>query len=277
MPLDPHTRQIVALAWSRILGLPDDSLTGLVGASGASGSPSASPRPARLEVPTDGDGPSSGRPVEGEARRAEGEDEQVATFLRLYGASVLYGPRWLLDAARDVDDEVLALESTFIRLGASHRGRSLGEAALYYADGVPQLERSETLAVSYETDHARQLESLCPADDVAEAGLSGLDSTFTLVPDDGTQAGLHGSADPVAGSGYEEWQGLIGQVGVLVRPDVRRLGLGAYAAAVAMEEAFTEGLVPQWRARMGHRASQHLADTLGFELAGSQTTVVFEP
>ncbi len=273
MPLDSHTRQIVALAWSRILGLPDDSLTGLIGAAGPS-----SPRPARLEVPTDGDGPSSGSPAGGEDRRASGrEDEQVATFVRLYGASVLYGPRWLLDAARDVDDEVLALESTFIRLGASHRGRSLGEAALYYADEVPQLERSETLAVSYEIEHAVQLESLCPADDVAEAGLSGLDSTFTLVPDDGTQEGLHGSADPVAGSGYEEWQGLIGQLGVLVRPDARRLGLGAYAAAVAMEEAFTEGLVPQWRARMGHRASQHLADTLGFELAGSQTTVVFEP
>ncbi|MEU3846227.1 GNAT family N-acetyltransferase [Micrococcus terreus] len=274
MPLDSHTRQIVALAWSRILGLPDDSLTGLIGAAGSS---SGSSRPARLEVPTDGEGPPSGRPAEGEARRAGREDEQVATFVRLYGASVLYGPRWLLDAARDVDDEVLALESTFIRLGASHRGRSLGEAALYYADGVPQMDRSETLAVSYETDHAAQLESLCPADDVAEAGLSGLDSTFTLVPDDGTQAGLHGSADPVAGSGYEEWQGLIGQVSVLVRPDVRRLGLGAYAAGVAMEEAFTEGLIPQWRARMGHRASQHLADTLGFELAGSQTTVVFEP
>mgnify|MGYP006199182849 FL=1 len=53
------------------------------------------------------------------------------------------------------------------------------------------------------------------------------------------------------------------------------MGLGAYAAAIAMEEAFTEGLVPQWRAALGNTASQHLADTLGFELAGSQTTVLF--
>ncbi len=262
MPLEPHTRQIVALAWSRILGLPDEALA-------------SSPRGTRLEVPTDGEAPPSGPDAPG--RRAEGQDEQVATFLRLYGTSVLYGPRWLLEAAREVDDEVLALESTFIRLGAAHRGRSLGEAALYYADGVPEMVRSESVAVSYETEHAVQLERLCPADDVAEAGLSGLDATFTLVPDDGSGHAQHGSPDPVAGAGYEEWQGLIGQLGVLVRPDVRRLGLGAYAAGVAIEEAFTEGLVPQWRARMGHRASQHLADTLGFELAGSQTTVVFEP
>lgn len=268
MPLDTHTRQIVALAWSRILGLEDDALAQAVASSS---------RGTRLEVPTDLPGPTSGMTSAAGAHQGPGEDEQVATFLRLYGASVLYGPHWLLEAASGVDDEVLALETTFIRLGASHRGRSLGEAALYYADAVPELGRSETLAVSYEVEHALQLERLCPADDVAEAGLSGLDATFALVPDDGAGTPQPDAPGPVAGAGYEEWQGLIGQLGVLVRPDVRRLGLGAYAAGVAMEEAFTEGLIPQWRARMGHRASQHLADALGFELAGSQTTVLFEP
>lgn len=262
MSLDEHTRQIVALAWSRALGLPDDALTSVVQPH----RPRASD-PARLEVPTDGEGTSSGR--------SDG-DGQRALFLRLYGASVLCGPRWLLSAAREVDDEVLALESTFIRLGAAHRGRSLGEAALYYADAIPEMVGSETVAVSYDSEHTRSLERLCPADDVAEAGLSGLDATFTLVPDGGGAGSPQDSPDPVAGSGYQEWQGLIGQLGVLVRPDVRRRGLGAYAAGVTMEEAFVEGLIPQWRARPGHRASQHLADSLGFELAGSQTTVVFE-
>ncbi|QCU77439.1 GNAT family N-acetyltransferase [Citricoccus sp. SGAir0253] len=248
MPVNSHTRQIIELAWARILGLPDGAITEATAAGGR-----------RIEVPTDDGG-------------TGGEDEHIATFVRLYGASVLYGPRWLIEAARDVDDEVLSLESTLIRLGAGQSARSLGEAVLYYADDVPEIERSGSVAVSFEAEDARALEAACPADDVAEVGLSGLDATFTLVPDDGSGTR---TGEPVAGAGYEEWQGLIGHLGVLVRPDVRRHGLGAYAGAIAMEEAFTEGLVPQWRAGMGHRASQHLADALGFELAGSQTTVLF--
>ncbi|MEO9247579.1 GNAT family N-acetyltransferase [Citricoccus nitrophenolicus] len=247
MPVNAHTRQIIELAWSRILGLDDEALASAGGR--------------RLEVATDaaaGDRPD--------------EDDQIATFVRLYGTSVLYGPRWLLDAARDVDDEVLALESTMIRLGTGHAARSLGEWVLYYADDVPDLDRSSTVAVSYEDADARELEAQCPADDVTEVGLSGLDSTFTLIPDDG--AGTP-TGRPVAGAGYEEWQGLIGHVGVLVRPDVRRMGLGAYAGAIAMEEAFTEGLIPQWRAALGNTGAQRVAASLGFELAGSQTTMLF--
>ena len=248
MPVNAHTRQIIELAWSRILGLDDGAMTEASEAGGR-----------RLEVATDaGDHPD--------------EDDQIATFVRLYGTSVLYGPRWLLDAARDLDDEVLALESTMIRLGTGHSARSLGEWVLYYADDVPDLDRSSTVAVSYEEADARELEAQCPADDVTEVGLSGLDSTFTLIPDDG--AGTP-SGRPVAGAGYEEWQGLIGHVGVLVRPDVRRVGLGAYAGAIAMEEAFTEGLIPQWRAALGNTGAQRVAASLGFELAGSQTTMLF--
>lgn len=246
MPVNAHTRQIIELAWSRILGLDDGALTEASAAGGR-----------RLEVAVEDD---------------SGEDDQIATFVRLYGASVLYGPRWLLDAARDLDDEVLALESTMIRLGASHSARSLGEWVLYYADDVPDLDRSGTVAVSYEAADAQELEAQCPADDITEVGLSGLDSTFTLIPDDG--AGTP-TGRPVAGAGYEEWQGLIGHVGVLVRPDVRLMGLGAYAGAIAMEEAFTEGLIPQWRAALGNTGAQRVAASLGFELAGSQTTVLF--
>jgi GNAT superfamily N-acetyltransferase len=246
MSVNAHTRQIIELAWSRILGLEDGALSAAADAGGR-----------RIEVAT-GD--------------QAGEDEQIATFVRLYGSSVLYGPQWLLDAARDLDDEVLALESTMIRLGAGNAARSLGEWVLYYAEDIPDLERSTSVAVSYEAADARDLEAQCPADDVTEVGLSGLDSTFTLVPDDG--AGTP-TGRPVAGAGYEEWQGLIGHLGVLVRPDVRLMGLGSYAGAIAMEEAFTEGLIPQWRAALGNTGAQRVAAALGFELAGSQTTVQF--
>ncbi|MGM7671365.1 GNAT family N-acetyltransferase [Microbacterium sp. A93] len=247
MPVNTHTRQIIELAWSRILGIEDGAITEASAAGGH-----------RIEVPIDD------QPL---------EDDRIATFVRLYGTSVLYGPSWLLDAARGLDDEVLALESTMIRLGAGHSARSLGEWVLYYADEVPELDRSSTVAVSYEAADAQEVEAQCPADDLTEVGLSGLDSTFTLIPDDGagTPAGR-----PVAGAGYEEWQGLIAHLGVLVRPDVRLMGLGSYAGAVAMEEAVTEGLIPQWRAALGNTGAQRVAASLGFELAGSQTTMLFD-
>jgi hypothetical protein len=246
MPVNAHTRQIIELAWSRILGLPDGEISEAAASGGR-----------RIEIATED------RP---------GEDDQIATLVRLYGTSVLYGPQWLLAAARDLDDEILALESTMIRLGAGHAARSLGEWVLYYAEDIPDIERSSSVAVSYEASDAQDLEAQCPADDVTEVGLSGLDSTFTLVPDDGSGTP---TGRPVAGAGYEEWQGLIGHLGVLVRPDVRLMGLGAYAGAIAMEEAFTEGLIPQWRAALGNTGAQHVAAALGFELAGSQTTVLF--
>ncbi|WGH93102.1 hypothetical protein QDX21_12565 [Auritidibacter ignavus] len=36
------------------------------------------------------------------------------------------------------------------------------------------------------------------------------------------------------------------------------------------------GLIPQWRAAMGHRAAQRMADAMGFQLSGSQTTLKIE-
>ncbi|WP_159552398.1 GNAT family N-acetyltransferase [Citricoccus sp. K5] len=257
MPVDAHTRQIIELAWSRILGLDDGAFA--AASSSTSSSPASSSGGRRIEVPTDADS-------------QQGEDDQIATFVRLYGSSVLYGPAWLLEAARGLHDEELALESTMIRLGAGHAARSLGEWVLYYAEDIPDIARSSSVSVSYEASDARELETQCPADDVTEVGLSALDSTFTLIPDDGTGTP---TGQPVAGAGYEEWQGLIGHLGVLVRPDLRLKGLGAYAGAIAMEEAFTEGLIPQWRAALGNTGAQRVAASLGFELAGSQTTVLF--
>lgn len=249
-PLSDHIKEVVLLAWARSLDLPDETLI----------EASRQARPARVEIASD-------------KVTIPGSDQCIATFIRLFNVNILYGPTWLLDAARDVDDEVLALESTLLRLGASHGGRSLGEAALYYLEDPLEMEPSSTLAVSNMAEHVTELEQLCPADDVLEAGLSELDHHFVLVPAD---AHDHVTGKPVAGSGFEVWESLIAVISTLTDPQLRRNGLGNFATGVAIEEAFVAGLIPQWKAPMGHSAAQKLADSLGFRLAGSQTTVFFD-
>jgi len=209
------------------------------------------------------EGPADGRLVEAEAPPAEG-----VVLLRLGGVVVLRAPGDVLAAARGVPEEVLALESTLLRLAAAHAPRSRGETELLYAVEAPELSPSETVAVSEEPEHAARLLALCPADDVHAAGLG--PAPLSLVPDDG-----HGHAlgDPLAGAGHRQWQGLVATLGALTVPEHRARGLGTYAAAVAMERAFLDGLVPEARVRTQDRPGQAIAAALGFAPAGTLTTL----
>jgi RimJ/RimL family protein N-acetyltransferase len=80
-----------------------------------------------------------------------------------------------------------------------------------------------------------------------------------------------------AGSGYDEWEGILAQLGVLVPPALRRGGLGTLAGAMATNDALDSGLVPQWRCRPENAASLGLARRLGYEAVGTQTTVLLSP
>src|SRR5699024_11655532 len=86
---------------------------------------------------------------------------QTATFLQLFNVSILYGPTWFLHAAREIDDEILALESTMLDLGYAAEARSLGEEAVYYAEDI-QLYDDAQLNVTSQSSDARRLERMCP-------------------------------------------------------------------------------------------------------------------
>lgn len=232
--LDDHVLGLVRWAWCRELGLPEGSLDDPSDRS-------------RLEVA----GPAD-----------------AVVVLQLAGATALRAPADVLGAARDLPDEVLALESTLLRLTARHAPRSLGEADLLYAAEAPEISPSSSVAVSDAPEHAARLTALCPADDVHAADLG--PAPLTLVPDDG-----HGEAlgDPLAGAGHTVWQGLLARMGILTVPEHRVRGLGTYAAAVAAERAFLDGLVPEARVRTQDRAGQAIAMALGFARAGSLTRI----
>lgn len=232
--MEPGTRAIVELAWARRLGLPDDALE-----------PGASWRVTRV-------------------------DESVAMFVRLWEHRVLVGPDWLLDLADGLDDDVLVSGSGLLGLtvrtpGAAASGRLLGEAVLSFTDLYLEHEQLETVEVADDPQAVHDLERQCPPDDVTEVGLGTMPERFVLLDD--RQA-------PDAGSGYEEWEGILAHLGVLVPPALRRGGHGTLAGAMATNDALDSGLIPQWRCRRENTASLALARRLGFEPVGTQTTVL---
>lgn len=232
--MEPGTRAIVELAWARRLGLPDDALE-----------PGASWRVTRV-------------------------DDSVVTFVRLWEHRVLVGPDWLLDAAHGVDDDVLASGSGLLGLtvrspAAAVSGRLLGERVLGFTDLYLEHDALETVEVADDPQAVHDLERQCPPDDVTEVGLRTMTERFVLLDD---------REAPDAGSGYEEWEGILADLGVLVPPALRCEGHGTLAGAMATNDALDSGLVPQWRCRPENLASLALARRLGFEPVGSQTTVL---
>lgn len=191
------------------------------------------------------------------------------TFVSLFGTEALVGPTWALDASRSLSGGELARHSTLLSMSRSHGGRALGEAILYFCDALPSFP-DEGPPVSSDPEHAVALERLCPPDDVAEVGLSAMEYTCVLVDES------QDPPAPLAGSGYDIWEGILAHLGVLTAPGERRRGRASYAASIAVEESMAAGLIPQWRSRSDNVASQRTALRAGFVRAGSQTSVVLE-
>ena len=234
--MESGTRAVVELAWARALGLEDEAF---------------------LQAE---DGPG----------RLTRVDDTAVTFVSLWEHRVLVGPGWLLERAEGVDDAVLASGPGLLGLTVDPpagvgAGRLLGEAVLAFTDAYLEHEGLESAVVSDEAQAVADLERQCPPDDVTEVGLAAMGQRFVLLDDRDA---------PTAGAGYEEWQGILGHVGVLTVPALRREGHGLLVGALAVNDALDAGLVPQWRARRENAATLALGRRLGFEPVGVQTSVV---
>ncbi len=141
--LDSHHRDIIALAWSRDLALPDDSLR----------------RGTRTTGPATG----------------------AVRFVRLGDASALVGPDWLIDRAADVDDDALATRATMLELTRDHGGRCTGPRLLAYAGEVIGGIDTDNPLISHVLPHVQALQATCPPDDVAEADLTARRNWFTVL------------------------------------------------------------------------------------------------
>lgn len=234
MTLAPGSAEIIQLAWARRLGLDDGAFAAAAG------------------------------------RRLTRADEAARSlqFVRLFGSSALVGPQWAIDGAAGYSDEELAQHVTLLTITRGHGGHGLGAAALFFADELPLQQPSEELTVSHGNPEAIELEALCPPDDVNEVGLADLEHRFTIMHiEDGRRT-------PVACGAYTEWEGILAQLGVLVAPEWRRLGIGTLAASIAAHEALASGLTLQWRSDVSNKGSLALARSLGFTAGGIQTSVL---
>ena len=234
--MEANTQAIVRLAWARLLGLPDDTLD-----------PAANP-----------------------VRTVRSVSDRQAMVVRLWDTWVLVGPDWFHDRTAGTDPAGLVEQTTLLRCCDGHPARLLGHAVLAFSDryanpSVPGSVALDDVPVDDGPAAAAALERACPPDDVAEVGLAEMSRLFVTLDD---------RDQPTAGAGYDEWQGLLGHLGVLTPPELRRAGWGTVAAALALNDALDVGLGREWRARTDNAASRRLARRLGFAESGEQTTVL---
>jgi GNAT superfamily N-acetyltransferase len=247
MTLEPTSAAIVQLAWARHLGFEDHAFA-----------------TAAARVTTSAADPSD---PSNRITRAD-ESARAVVFLRLFGASALVGPQWLLDAADGIPDTELAQHVTLLTLTRSHGGHGLGSSALFFADDLPLNQPSEDLTVSRGNPEAIALEGLCPPDDVNEVGLQALEHRFTIMHPEEEQP------TPVACGAYSEWEGILANMGVLVAPPWRRRGLGTLAVSIAAHEALAAGLTLQWKADVSNSGALAMARSLGFATGGLHASVL---
>lgn len=195
-------------------------------------------------------------------------DASVIMFVSLWQHRVLIGPQWLLDLAPTLSNSELASGPHLLRLISPYRGRLLGEAVLGFTDGYDSDVDLGEVVVTDEARSVAALERSCPPDDVAEVGLSLMSEHFVTLDEHDSET---------AAAGYAESQGILASIGVLVPPAQRLAGHGTRAAAIATNHALDAGLVAQWRAQRGHRASLALGRRLGYREIGAQTTLLLNP
>lgn len=242
--LSKFNQQVVLSAWARSLGLEEATLHTANDAVN---------KHQRIEIAAE--------------RGLDDWDPRSATFLQLFNVTILYGPQWFLDAAKDVPDEVLALESTMFDLGYRAQAHSHGEEAIYYAEDIPFYDDAH-LSVTSNRREARRLARACPPDDTATMPIEALEYYFTI-------STFAEDAEPLAGAGYDVFSGTVGQLAVLVAAAQRTKGYGTFMLARVAEECMFDGLLPQWVTPVADEVGAKMAADVGFLLSGFRTSVTF--
>jgi RimJ/RimL family protein N-acetyltransferase len=148
-------------------------------------------------------------------------------------------------------------------------GCVVGAARLSYADEAT-LKAPDTSAVEDIDVHDPRLARMEAAADHDEWW-----EAVCLPKDDIVQAAVDADGELEAIGMIEDWSGITGHIGVITRADCRGQGLAGVVAGAAAQRALEQGMLPQWRARVGNDASQRACERLGFVTLGVQIFVRF--
>lgn len=147
--IEQNTAAIVAMAWSRAFGLPDDALA-----------------------------------AADDARRTIDSDEPEITVLQLLDRLVLAGPRWALEAAADYTDDVLVSVAGLLDLAKDHGPNGTSVEALLYADDYLRQPHLAEADVTADPRAVADLLPRCAPDDVHGAALTSYEHPFVLLEDE---------------------------------------------------------------------------------------------
>lgn len=146
--VDQNTAAIVAMAWARTCGLPDDAF--------AAGS-------GRLYASTDGD---------------------AITVVRLLGRTLVHAPQWALEIAESYSDESLSETHGLLALAREHQPHATRVSSLMYADDYIADGSLEQARVTDDEQAVRDLLRRCAPDDADLDGLLTHEHRFVVLDED---------------------------------------------------------------------------------------------
>lgn len=183
--------------------------------------------------------------------------------ISLYDSQVTVGSPAAIERVAEIEpskrDDMNVLLAALIDLGPE----PIGSANLSYVERVRAPVGVE-VAVG-PVQNVDMLREKCTPEEWQESGLIDMPVRVAARRTDGKVAAI---------AGYERWGRHLAQLGVLADPAWRGHGYAAAAAARAAQAAQNEALVPQWRSRIGSKASDELAIRLGFQLVGKQVAIL---
>lgn len=139
----------------------------------------------------------------------------------------------------------------------------VGEALLMYLPARHFQPFPGRVQPATSADVAHILDRAAP-DDIAEASLSApVQSVVSLTA----------RGEPASLARLEIWDGEVAQLSLLTAAPHRGSGYATVAASAVAGGALDQGLLPQWRVRVGHRASEQVGRRLGFLPAGRQLVI----
>jgi RimJ/RimL family protein N-acetyltransferase len=191
------------------------------------------------------------------------ETATAVVVLQLTDSCVVVGPPPAIERLQDLDTSTL-LDVTAVTARLQHaKPRLIGTASLSFRDERPE-RRVAVATEPADRGMVEKLQKSLSADEWDESGLSAMPRRW---------AALTSGGRPAAVAGFERWGADIAQLGVAADPTQRGRGYAAAVTATAISSALSDGLVAQWRCRIGNAASERLATQLGFARLGRQTAI----